>query len=216
MSLENERLQNIEEDDFQVVEDTGEVDEEYFKLLNPEVVFSEMDYTILKFSQFPAPIKRKIIYQSALAGFINLIFLLIIIIFSFQIELLVVIAFVDLLLISNIHYLYNTLHNVNCRIFDGYVLNYEDKGVPGTSSRYKRVTICDEKSEKFIMFDYYGKGKMEKAYPVTLYLSKNAEVVMKDDMPYVKNILAVTFGVTKETESIGTEESMNIEEYLEK
>ena len=178
-------------------------------------IIEETEYmTSLTFKDFPRTVQYKIFYQSAITALINIIFILLCIFIEFRIELLLILFVLDLFLIGNIQYIYNSFKFIKCKIFEGYIVNIEHKGIPGTSGSYKSITICDEDSEKFITFDYYGKAKIGMGFPTTLYLNKHEEIVIKNDMPYVKNTLAVTFGSSKDLEEFEENEKVEVDDYF--
>lgn len=184
--------------------------------LKPETIFEERVMSTVSFKEFPNTIRNKILYQLAITIAINILIILVMIIFAFKIEILLILIVLDFILIGNIKYIYDKISYIDCIVFKGYVINIDLKGIIGTNSRYKRITMCDDAADKILSFDYYGKGKIGEGYPVTLYIAKDEEVKIKEDIPYVSNILAVSFSEEMFKNNDDNSEKINIENYLEK
>ena len=90
---------------------------------------------------------------------------------------------------------------------------HDIKGIPGTSSSYKRIVMCNEDESIFLSFDYRGKSKICHGFPLSVYLSRNEQVKLVDDTPYIENILGVTFGERKEKLDI-FETERNVDDFL--
>jgi hypothetical protein len=206
-----DEFDSLNDSDFQVL---NEEPVDIKELIKTPIIEESRAMTSLTFKDFPRTVQYKILSQSAITLLINVIFILISIFLQFRIELFLILFVLDLFLIGNIQYIYNSFKYIDCKLFEGFVVNIEFKGIPGTSSSYKSITLCDENSEKFITFDYYGKAKVGMGFPALLYMNKHQEIIMKNDMPYIKNILAVTFGSNKDVVELENNSVVDVEDYF--
>jgi hypothetical protein len=202
---------SLDDSDFQISNDEAK---DIIETIEVPMIEETRAMTSLTFKDFPRTVQYKILSQSAITLLINVIFILLSIFIQFRIELLIILFILDLFLIGNIKYIYDSFKYIDCKLFEGFVVNIEFKGLPGTSGSYKSITLCDENSEKFITFDYYGKAKIGMGFPALLYMNKYQEITMKNDMPYIKNILAVTFGSNKDIEELESNSKIDVEDYF--
>lgn len=202
---------NSPEDEFvlvEYVEDKEEPEE-------PEVVYIEKEQTEIPFKAFPSVVKKRLMTSTAITAFLNVTFILIFIMVYFSMELLVILLFCDAMLLTDIYYRYYTVKYLQCYCFQGYVVSAEFKGIPGSSTAKKEIVVCNKEETKFLTFNYYGKSKIEKGFPASIYLAKNEQVVMKNDMPYVENIIGATFGMKGNDEQLFDDnEIVNVEDFF--
>lgn len=198
---------SINDDDFELAPTIEEeVAEEEIITLNVER---------LNFKDFPYIIKSKILYKALLFLIINLIIVLTAIFIAFKIEIVFILGIIDFYMITDILFYYNTMKYMQCRIFEGYVIGVDNIGLPGTSDRRKKITIGETNSDKVVSFEYFGKSKVGIGFPVVLYLNKNASVELKDDIPHISNILAVSFKSLNDDAAFEQKSEMKISDFLE-
>ena len=199
---------SINDDDFELAPTIEEevAEEEEIITLNVER---------LNFKDFPYIIKSKILYKALLFLIINLIIVLTTIFIAFEIEIIFILGLIDFYMVTDILFYYNTMKYMQCRIFEGYVIGIDNIGLPGTSDRRKKITIGETDSDKVVSFEYFGKSKVGIGFPVVLYLNKNAAVELKDDIPHISNILAVSFKSLSDDEAFEQKSEMKISEFLE-
>lgn len=198
---------NISDDDFELASEIEEAEE-----VKEDIITLKVER--LSFKDFPYIIKTKILSKLGICLFINLILILSIIFIAFEIKIFIVLGFIDFYMIMDMLYYYNTMKYMQCRIFEGYVVNVDNLGIPGTSNRRKRITVGELNSDKVISFDYFGKTKVGVGFPVVLYLNKNTAVELKDDIPYINNILAVSFKSLNDDAAFEKNADMKIDEFL--
>ncbi len=198
---------SINDDDFELAPIIEEVAEE-------EVVIT-LNVERLNFKDFPYIIKSKILYKALIFLIINLIIVLTTIFIAFKIEVIFVLGVIDFYMVTDILFYYNTMKYMQCRIFEGYVIGVDNIGLPGTSDRRKKITIGETDSDKIVSFEYFGKSKVGIGFPVVLYLNKNAQVELKDDIPHINNILAVSFKSLNDDAAFEQKSEMKISDFLE-
>lgn len=191
---------NYNPDEFEEIDEESLIKEkekqEHLKE-EPNVVYVEREVTSLSFKNFPDVIRKKILYSTGITAVINVILLGVLILFTFNVYVLFILIALDFVSFGNIYYQYTVTKNIDFRIFDGFIVSVENKGIIGTSSTYKRIIMCNEDESKFLSFDYKGKAKVNNGFPVSIYIPRNEEVKIVNELPYVENVLAVTFGERK-------------------
>lgn len=207
---------NYNPDEFEEINEESlikEKEEQEYLKEEPNVVYVEREITSLSFKNFPDVIRKKILYSIGITAVINIILLGVLILFTFNVYVLFILIALDFISFGNIYYQYTVTKNINFRIFDGFIVSVENKGIVGTSSTYKRIIMCNEDESKFLSFDYKGKAKVNNGFPVSIYIPRNEEVKIVNELPYIENVLAVTFGERKNDLDINND-SKTVDDFL--